>query len=222
MFDVGFSELLLLAIVALVVLGPEKLPHAARVAGAWVARIRRTLSTMQTEIEREVAAQEVRQALEKQFKDMGGQEFAKGLAEERRDIENTLNQAGAALQDSPASPPLTIDFGIPPLTIDPATVASAAAVSAPAAIAAQATTDVPAPSVAPAATATAIATATTAASATTASAVDSAEPVLPRAATPPDEVRLDGEAAYREWLAAQRRENRIAPPAPDAGKDSPA
>ena len=34
MFDVGFSELILLAIVALVVLGPEKLPHAARMAGA--------------------------------------------------------------------------------------------------------------------------------------------------------------------------------------------
>ena len=51
MFDVGFSELVLMAIVALVVLGPEKLPHAARVAGAWVGRIRRTVSNMQAEIE---------------------------------------------------------------------------------------------------------------------------------------------------------------------------
>jgi len=43
MFDVGFSELLLLAVIALVVLGPEKLPHAARMTGAWVGRIRRMI-----------------------------------------------------------------------------------------------------------------------------------------------------------------------------------
>jgi Tat protein translocase TatB subunit len=49
-----------MAIVALVVLGPEKLPHAARVAGAWVGKIRRTVSNMQAEIEREVSAQEMR------------------------------------------------------------------------------------------------------------------------------------------------------------------
>lgn len=67
MFDVGFSELILLAIVALVVLGPEKLPHAARVAGAWVARIRRSISTMQAEIEREVSGQELKTRMEKEF-----------------------------------------------------------------------------------------------------------------------------------------------------------
>lgn len=67
MFDVGFSELVLMAIVALVVLGPEKLPHAARVAGAWVGRIRRTVSNMQAEIEREVSAQEVRERLQKEI-----------------------------------------------------------------------------------------------------------------------------------------------------------
>lgn len=184
MFDVGFSELLLLAIVALVVLGPEKLPHAARIAGAWVMRIRRTISTMQTEIEREVAAQEVRQQLEKQFQDMGGQDFAKGLADERRDIENSLAEAQSSLQ-TPVVPPLALDFGIPPLVIEPVTTETAPPAPLPAA-------------------------------------VDSAEPVLPQAATPPDQVNLDGEAAYRDWLASQRRENRIAPPAPATGKDTPA
>ena len=54
MFDVGFSELILLGIVALVVLGPEKLPHAARMAGAWLGRIRRTVIDIQAEIEKEV------------------------------------------------------------------------------------------------------------------------------------------------------------------------
>ena len=40
MFDVGFSELVLIALVALVVLGPERLPKAARLAGLWVRRAR--------------------------------------------------------------------------------------------------------------------------------------------------------------------------------------
>lgn len=67
MFDVGFSELILMAIVALVVLGPEKLPHAARVAGAWIGKIKRTVSNMQAEIEREVSAQEMRDRLQKEI-----------------------------------------------------------------------------------------------------------------------------------------------------------
>ena len=51
MFDIGFSELLLFGVIALIVLGPEKLPQAARTAGQWYAKIRRTVSTLQSEIE---------------------------------------------------------------------------------------------------------------------------------------------------------------------------
>lgn len=67
MFDVGFSELFLLAIIALVVLGPEKLPHAARMAGAWVGRIRRTLINVQADIENEVASAEMRERIRKEM-----------------------------------------------------------------------------------------------------------------------------------------------------------
>lgn len=67
MFDVGFSELILLAIVALVVLGPEKLPHAARMAGAWMGRIRRSIISVQAEIENEVAAAEMRERIRKEM-----------------------------------------------------------------------------------------------------------------------------------------------------------
>jgi sec-independent protein translocase protein TatB len=63
-FDIGFSEILLLAAIALIVLGPEKLPHAARMAGAWYGRIRRTISSIQSEIEQEVNALEVRQRMD--------------------------------------------------------------------------------------------------------------------------------------------------------------
>lgn len=67
MFDVGFSELLLLAVIALVVLGPEKLPHAARMAGAWIGRIRRMIISVQADIENEVAAAEMRERIKKEM-----------------------------------------------------------------------------------------------------------------------------------------------------------
>jgi sec-independent protein translocase protein TatB len=66
MFDVGFSELLMVAVVALVVLGPERLPKAARVAGMWLGRARRTLASVKDEIDREIQAQELAEILKKQ------------------------------------------------------------------------------------------------------------------------------------------------------------
>ena len=67
MFDVGLTELIVLAIIALVVLGPEKLPHAARMAGAWMGRIRRMIINVQADIESEVAAQEMRERIRKEM-----------------------------------------------------------------------------------------------------------------------------------------------------------
>lgn len=67
MFDIGFSELLIFGIIALIVLGPEKLPQAARTAGQWYAKIRRTVSTLQSEIEAELDLAETRQQMQKEL-----------------------------------------------------------------------------------------------------------------------------------------------------------
>lgn len=67
MFDIGFSELLLFGIIALIVLGPEKLPKAARTAGQWYAKIRRTVSTLQSEIEAELDLAETRQQMQEEI-----------------------------------------------------------------------------------------------------------------------------------------------------------
>ena len=64
MFDIGFSELLLFGVIALIVLGPEKLPQAARTAGQWYAKLRRTVSTLQSEIEAEFDLAETRQQMQ--------------------------------------------------------------------------------------------------------------------------------------------------------------
>lgn len=64
MFDVGFSELLIIGVVALLVLGPERLPHAARLAGLWVRRARAHWSSVRAELERELEVERVRADLD--------------------------------------------------------------------------------------------------------------------------------------------------------------
>ncbi|UHD18553.1 Sec-independent protein translocase protein TatB [Thiocapsa bogorovii] len=66
MFDMGFWELLVIGVVALVVIGPERLPKVARIAGLWLGRARRTLSSVQEEIRRELKADELKEILDKQ------------------------------------------------------------------------------------------------------------------------------------------------------------
>ena len=63
MFDVGFSELLVIALVALLVLGPERLPRAARMAGLWVRRARAQWHSVRAELESEIAAEDLRRSL---------------------------------------------------------------------------------------------------------------------------------------------------------------
>lgn len=60
MFDIGFWELCLVGVVALVVLGPEKLPRAARMAGLWLAKARRTLATVKEEVTRELELEDLK------------------------------------------------------------------------------------------------------------------------------------------------------------------
>jgi sec-independent protein translocase protein TatB len=63
MFDVGFSEIALIAVVALLVLGPERLPKVARTVGALVRRARSSWHSVRSEIERELAAEDLKKTL---------------------------------------------------------------------------------------------------------------------------------------------------------------
>ncbi|WPC06147.1 Sec-independent protein translocase protein TatB [Pseudomonas benzenivorans] len=63
MFDIGFAELLLVGLVALLVLGPERLPGAVRTAGLWIGQLKRSFSAIQAEVEREIGADEIRRQL---------------------------------------------------------------------------------------------------------------------------------------------------------------
>jgi sec-independent protein translocase protein TatB len=63
MFDFSFGEILVVGLVALVVLGPERLPKAARFVGLWVRRARAQWYSVKSELEREIASEELRRSL---------------------------------------------------------------------------------------------------------------------------------------------------------------
>jgi sec-independent protein translocase protein TatB len=63
MFDISFPELVVVGVIALLVLGPDRLPGALRTLGLWVGRMSRTFSALKTEIEREIGMDEIRRQL---------------------------------------------------------------------------------------------------------------------------------------------------------------
>ncbi len=65
MFDIGFWELTTIAVIALLVIGPDKLPGVARTAGKWVGRARRFVGDVKSDIDRELRQEELRKALAK-------------------------------------------------------------------------------------------------------------------------------------------------------------
>ncbi len=98
MFDVGFWELSLIALVALLVIGPERLPKVARTAGLWIGRGQRMLSSVKQDIEREIKAEELKEILEKQKMSNPLEEIVedvkKPLEEFKHTTEETLKPPG--------------------------------------------------------------------------------------------------------------------------------
>jgi sec-independent protein translocase protein TatB len=63
MFDIGFWELLLIAIVALVVVGPERMPRLIRVTGLWIGRANASIQSVRSEISRELSAEDLKKTI---------------------------------------------------------------------------------------------------------------------------------------------------------------
>ncbi len=82
MFDVSFSELVLILIVGLLVFGPEKLPEVVRTAGLWIGKMRRTFTQMRSEIEREMGVDEIK-------RDLHNNEIMQNLKGVHHDLLNT-------------------------------------------------------------------------------------------------------------------------------------
>ena len=98
MFDIGFPELMLLAVVGLLVIGPERLPETLRTLGLWFGRMRRSFTAVKTEIEKEIGMDEVRRQLHNE-----------AIMEEMRrieeDVKNTAHNVQAETEQSIQPPP---------------------------------------------------------------------------------------------------------------------
>jgi sec-independent protein translocase protein TatB len=90
MFDVGFFELVLLGIVGLLVLGPERLPHAIRMTTAYVGKIRRAVTSVKDEFEREVNLHEMQQRIKQQVEESGLEEARQSLRDLKQQVERPM------------------------------------------------------------------------------------------------------------------------------------
>ena len=90
MFDFGFWELVLIAVVALLVVGPERLPGLARQTGAWVGKARRFMSSVRSDIEREIQAEDLKKVLNQQQSEL--KELKGMLMETQADVKSELEQ----------------------------------------------------------------------------------------------------------------------------------
>ncbi len=101
MFDIGFWELALIGLVALLVVGPERLPKVARTAGKWIGRGRRLVQSVKADIDREIKAEELKEILERQARH--------NPLEEIQEIGHDLDRSLRGTRDSAEAPPPKAD-----------------------------------------------------------------------------------------------------------------
>ncbi len=109
MFEVGFSEIAVIAVIALIVLGPERLPKAARMVGTFMRKARRSFESLKYEVERELEADE----LKKQFAQIAAapaafanelqQPFEEAKAALEHNVDALMQSAKEAWPDAPTS-----------------------------------------------------------------------------------------------------------------------
>jgi len=92
MFDIGFSELIIVAIVGLLVIGPERLPGAIRTGSAWLSRIKRGYNDLKQEVQQELHNDAVMRDLEK---------TRQQIAAEAREVENQIGSIAADTDSNP-------------------------------------------------------------------------------------------------------------------------
>jgi len=119
-FDIGFLELCLVTIVGLVVLGPERLPVAARAVGRWIGKARRAFSSFKQEIDRELQIDELRQQIKQQQQQMDAfmnrpmdeespEELQKKIAETREQFERDKQEQIKQNQSTDSQPDDEVD-----------------------------------------------------------------------------------------------------------------
>jgi sec-independent protein translocase protein TatB len=117
MFDMGFTELMLIGIVALVVIGPERLPGVARTAGKYVGRLKRFMTTVKADVEQELRADELRQILSDQQSELDSlkdsiTEAGRGV-EQEFGLKDVISTEAAAPEMTAAAPDVIQETPLP-------------------------------------------------------------------------------------------------------------
>lgn len=102
MFDIGFPELVVVSVVALLVIGPEKLPETIRTISLWIGRVQRSFASIRREIETEIGADEIRQQLHNE-----------SIMKELEETKNTLQQAGKEVRSTINGAVESVESSIP-------------------------------------------------------------------------------------------------------------
>ncbi len=101
MFDVGFSELMVIGLVALVVIGPEKLPRVARTIGHLLGRMQRHVAEVKADISREIQLDEMRR-LQSQVVE-SAREVESSIREQAREFEESMRLVAAGVESAAAT-----------------------------------------------------------------------------------------------------------------------
>ena len=110
MFDIGFSELMVIAVVALIVIGPERLPKVARTVGLLFGRMQRYVNDVKADISREMALDDLRK-LQANIQDTANS-LEQSMKQEVGAVESDLNKIAGGTQAAvapPASPAETAE-----------------------------------------------------------------------------------------------------------------
>lgn len=127
MFDVGLTELMVIAMVALVVIGPERLPKVARTAGLLLGRLQRYVSDVKSDINREMQLDELKKMQQQMTDQVKGLEAS--VTHEMREVESSVNTAMAPLA-ADAVPPAPTPEIVPSADVAPILVPESAPVAA--------------------------------------------------------------------------------------------
>jgi sec-independent protein translocase protein TatB len=105
MFDIGFSELLVIGIVALIVIGPEKLPRVARTVGILAGRLQRYVSDVKADINREIELEDLkkmRDSMQQAASDFKGN-FESEVHKTEAELNKTADELNQSLAGTPAA-----------------------------------------------------------------------------------------------------------------------
>jgi len=125
MFDIGFSELMVIAVVALIVIGPERLPKVARTLGHLFGRMQRYVNDVKADISREMELEELKK-LQTSMQE-AARSFEQSVTSEVRSAETELQKIAQEANPTPAPPPSAVLDTSPPVSDTAASITSASA-----------------------------------------------------------------------------------------------